>query len=314
MKFRTRPALAVSLLLAFGFGCRPADEVKRPAPVTSAPHAATGVDPEAVEEPLRQALREVRDRFKCNRISGCQAATVLLGYGWKARPFLAQLFASAQSRAPWRPRALCLLAELSDPAAAPQLVEALRDHNDEVRACAIWGLWRVDDRSEEAEIRRFAGLPGDAFTATARLSARWVQHRRGEAGFGALFVQELSIRAGQSLAATPVTWGLRLCGEAGSPDCTSVLERASRHPTFVVRRAVLDLIEARPGRQHVPVLLGLLADPIPSIARRSRKALVTLSGQPEVRGVAAWRRWWQGQEANLADPATATGLSGAADR
>ena len=314
MRFRHHPALLAALALGLCLGCRQeggeASRATVDLPVDVPPSSPTGPDPEAVDEPMRVALLHVRDRFKCNRISGCPAAGVLLGYGWQATPFLTQLFTSAPPRTVWRPRIVCLLAELGDPAAAPALLQALRDGRDEERGCAIWGLWRVDDRSEDEEIRRFALASGGFSGAAARLAARWVWHQRNEAGFNALFVQELTTRAGQSLASVPVSWGLRLCGMSGSPDCSPALGVASRHPTFVVRRAVLDLVEARPRKAHVPLLLGLLADPIPSIARRARAALVRLSGQPQIRGVAAWRIWWQesASAAGLPAPATAAGL------
>ena len=306
MTFRHPLTLVAVLALWLCLGCRQEGGEVSPVAVEVPPSSPTGPDPEAVDEPMRLALEHVRDRFKCNRISGCPAAGVLLGYGWKATPFLTQLFTNAPPRTVWRPRIVCLLAEVGDPAAAPVLLEALRTGRDEERGCAIWGLWRVDERSEDEEIRRFARSPGGFSGAAARLAARWVYHQRDEDGFDDLFVEELAVRAGQSLASVPVSWGLRLCGMSGSPDCSAALAVASRHPTFVVRRAVLDLIEAKPGTAHVPLLLGLLADPIPSIARRARVALVRVSGQPQIRGVAAWRAWWRESGSNKGLPTPAT--------
>jgi HEAT repeat protein len=270
-------ALATALL-----SCQQAPAPAPPKAPAATIVAVDGPDPGAVDEALRAALIDVRDRFKCNRISGCKSHDVLVGFGWRARPFLQQVLEAAPPRAPWRPRLVRILAELGDPVAAPTFRQALRDRTDEVRGYAIYGLHRLGDRSEHEEIIRFARRAGPFASACARLSARWILFADGERDFGPLFVEELRIRASQSLASVPVAWGLHLCGLAGSPDCEPVLALASRHPTFVVRRAALDLLERSPKPEHLPILQGLLADPIPSLGRRARVLMGKLkaSGAP----------------------------------
>jgi len=296
MSFPDRRTLLCALyLLAVAVGvtaCKDDGATADAASLESAVAPAHGVDPDAVAEALRAALVDVRDRFKCNRISGCPPHEVLTGFGWRATPFLVQLFQAAPPRARWRPRVLRILAEVGDPDAAALLLQALRDRSDEVRGYAIYGLHRIDERSQDAEIRRFASRTGPVVSSFARLSARWTLHARGEAGFGALFVDELRIRAGQSLASGPAAWGLHLCTLPEAPNCGEVIARAGRHPTFVVRRGALDVIEQAPGRQYVPILVGLLADPIPSLVRRARGVLVRLSARPELRSAEDWLQWF----------------------
>ncbi len=297
MTFPARPGLVarifVTAMVVTMVACQP-EPVPMPKVAPSpAPALAAGPDPEAVDEALRAALVDVRDRFKCNRISGCKAHDVLVGFGWRARPFLQQVIGAAPTRAPWRPRLVRILAELGDPVATPSFHNAMRDPTDEVRGYGIFGLHRVSDQTKREEIMRFAQRPGTFASSCARLTARWTLYAGGEAEFGPLFLDELRIRASQSLASVPVAWGLHLCTLPSSPDCRPVLALASRHPTFVVRRAVIDLLEMTPKRQDVPILLGLLADPIPSLGRRSRNVLVRLSGQPGLRGLAAWQNWYE---------------------
>lgn len=265
-------------------------------PATADP---TGRDLEAMDEGMRLALGEVRNRFRCNRVSGCPAHATLLGFGWSARPYLEQIFAAAPARVPWRARLVRIVAELGDPDGAPFLRRALRDHSDEVRAYAIFGLLRLPtgtvDADEQAEMARFAHADGPFTTATSRLTARFMLHQRGEAAMGDAFVRELAIRARQAMAATSTSWGLHLCALPGAPDCTGVLPAAARHPAFITRRAAVELIERGPTRDHVPALLALLADPVPSLGRRAQAQLAQVAGRSDLNSPDQWTRWWQEQ-------------------
>ena len=100
-------------------------------------------------EPLREALKQFRDRFACNTISGCPSENVLRNMGWLARPYLQQIFEKAPDQAQYRSRSVRLIAELRDPQARAFLRERLQDADPETRAYAIFGLGLIDDREME---------------------------------------------------------------------------------------------------------------------------------------------------------------------
>ncbi len=111
---------------------------------TQALAKATDRDPSALDEGLSDALLELQDKFKCNRISGCAAHRRVVDYGRSARPHVERQFARASHRAPWRSRLVQITAQLQDPSALPFLVAKTRDRDDEVVAYALYGLALLD--------------------------------------------------------------------------------------------------------------------------------------------------------------------------
>jgi len=286
----------------------------KPTPAEPIP-LATDRDTDGIDEGLRIALRNVRNKFKCNRISGCKPQDVAIGFGRHARPFVEQLFASAPRRAPWRSRTVRIVAELRDPDALPFLVERLGDRNEAVIAYAAYGLVLLDYRAEQKRFEDLATAGAGLMYAKTRLSTRWALARWGVKGAKAAFKGELEDRVGQLLGSGAVTWGLYLCTQWSGVDCERSWRLAARHPAFVVRRAVAERFEAVPRKRDIPVLVELAADPVPSVGRRARAVLVQLTGEAGLRDGGAWRKWCDERKCDASIAAASEGqrkASGAA--
>jgi hypothetical protein len=255
------------------------------------PAKATDRDDRALDEGLSDALLELQNRFKCNRISGCAAHAHVVGFGWQATPHVQRQFARAKRKASWRSRLVLIVAELRDPASLPFLVKAARDRDDEVVAYAVYGLAVLDHRDALDTIKKWADAGRGMQFAMSRLSARWALAKWQEEGAAEAFEQELAARTRQMLASATVAWGLRLCAEAPSLVCAKQRRAAARHPGFLARREVISRLEAEPRKAEVETLVMLAADPIASIRRRAIATLVSLTGRADLQDGAAWRTW-----------------------
>jgi len=270
--------MTVAALACAGCGRSQAEKSGSPAPdagPVKPPVKATDPDPEAMDEALVDALAELRDKFKCNRISGCPAHDVVRGYGWKARPYLERMFPRASRQATWRSRVVLIIAQLEDPAAEPFLVGAQRDRDDAVRAFATYGLGllRLEVHAERFRQLTKAGV-GLQFAMT-RLSAWTALRRLGDRDAARGFGEELGVRCRQFLASKAAWWGLKLCRLDGrdAMSCRPHVEAAARHPGFVVRREAALWLTERGTKADIAVGRALAADPINSIARRAKSWL-----------------------------------------
>jgi hypothetical protein len=269
---------------------------ERPAPPVAASLApplraqATAHDPDADDEGLRAAMRQLRDRFACNAVSGCPAHAVIAGYGWHAVPLLQQTFERAPPQSSYRARTVRLLAESRHPGNEMMLAHVLGDRDPEVRGHAAVGLAWLGARRHEPALRALAGDDGGPWFAPGRLGALFALHVWGEPTAGAAYLRVLTELGDQNLAAHAIAFGVALCREPQGPDCTPLYPRLARHPGFLGRRAVVDAMVAAPQRQHVPALVELTADPVRSLADKAQHALAQVSGGPE-RPTAAWRQW-----------------------
>lgn len=233
-----------------------------------------------MDEGLVDALAELRDKFKCNVISGCPAHDVVRRYGWRASPYLQSMYGNSKPTDPWRARIVTIVALLQDPEATPMLMQALDDPMDAVKAAAVMGLAKLD-RSELTErLQRLTRAGLGLQRAQARLAAWWALERFGVPGAARGFHDELAVRSGQFLASRAIVWGLQLCHLEGSRaiDCHDLLHRAARHPAFIVRREVLDILHDHLRATDGPTIAALANDPIGSIARRAKLLSDRFSG------------------------------------
>lgn len=251
---------------------------------------ALGHDPEPIDEGLRVALHDLRDRFLCNSISGCKSEQVLIDYGWTVRPYLEQVFTTASAQASYRARTVRIIAQLRDPAALPFLVQVLPDRDPEVRAYAIFGLGLLDAQQLRGRVAAIAREDIVPWTAPARLSALWTLHLWRDPGAGEAFLAALRVLSGQHTGALGLTWGAELCMRDGAPDCRTVLPLIARHPGFSARRQAARAMAARPEPGQEAALVELTADPVHSIGELAEGALRRLTGTSLV-GAEAWRSW-----------------------
>ncbi len=267
---------------------------------------ATDVDPGAMDEALRAALRDLRDRFRCNSISGCKAHDVLVGFGYRARRPLEAIFPTAPQQAPYRSRIVRIVAELQDPASRPFLRSVLQDGSDKARGYAVYGLALLGDPRDQEMMRSYAEAPGIIASAMTRVSAAWGLAYQGEASGAARFDAVLREAAVHQLGGVTLRWALELCRVPKGPRCDTALALSARHPAYVVRREVLRTIGPRPQRAHAAALVVLAADPNPNLARRARRALQTLSGRVDIRDAAGWRAWHAAQQGAAPAPGHAS--------
>lgn len=286
------------------------DAGSRPAPTVSAHAEALRRDPDAMDEGLREALRQFRDKFQCNGISGCKAEQTLVEYGWAARPYLEQLFQQAPAQASYRTRAVRTIAQLRDPSAQAFLVHALQDRDPEAKAYAIWGLGLLDAKTLRNRFEHIARDETMPWLAPPRLTALWTLHRWGDEAAGEHFLQQLHVLSTQQMAGPALTWGAELCMRDDSPDCRTVLPLLARHPGFTTRRQAARAMAARPQHGYEAALVDLASDSVRSISDNAVTALRQLTGL-NFTEAADWRRWCSEtrchDEATLPVAATSTG-------
>lgn len=226
----------------------------------------TAADPTATDMGLLRALWELRQRTRCNDVSGCPAEEVVRGYGPAAIEELTTLVRMAGPRTPWLPRVVRLLGEVGDARTLAVLEEMAELEEDAVRASALFALTQRGVVRRERLLTELSTRTAAA-TSRSRLTAAWALGRDGDANAQARFVGVLQELAEQIVAADSLRWGYWLCGVAQPPSCTAALEAGARHPGYLVRREVLRLAERRPTRAMAPALRLLMADPMVPLRR-----------------------------------------------
>lgn len=247
-------------------------------------------DPEPTDEALRDLIAELKDRFRCNAISGCPVHPKLVAYGWAVRAPLEGLFAKAGWQAPYRARAVQIVAELGDPAAEPFLAHVLEDRDPEVRARGALGLARlgaVQHRQRLSELRH----ADQTWQAPARVGALFALWQMGDSEAGIEFSATLQALAPLHMAGSALTLGAELCARHPAPDCTAALPAIARHPGFQTRRAALHAMTARLRPSYAPALVYLLGDQARSIREEAEAGLVALTGEQSRSGRDAWKMW-----------------------
>lgn len=296
-------AAVIAALATVGVACQPTAPAAPNAAAASAPSAAATPlspaelhrqalqrDPEPTDEALRDLLSELKDRFRCNAISGCPVHERIVQYGWAARPYLETLFNKAGWQAAYRARTAQIVASLADPLAEPFLVRLLEDRDPEARGHAAVGLARlgaVQHRTRLQELRHSDQL----WQAPARLGALFALWRLGDSSAGGEFAEVLAALAPQHSAGPALTLGADLCRQTDAPDCSAALPLIARHPGFQPRRAALHAMTSRLRPSYAPALVYLLGDQARSIRDEAEGALVALTGDHQRSGQRAWQEW-----------------------
>lgn len=242
----------------------------------------TAEDPSAADVGLLRALWELRQRTRCNDVSGCAAEDVVRGYGSAALDELGILARQAGPRTPWLPRVLRLIGEMGDDRVEPLLREMAASEEDAVRSSALLALIRRG-AVETERLEREAGTGAAAATSRSRLTAAWALGRDGDVAAQTRFNAMLQELAGQIVAADSLRWGYWLCGLEPQPSCSAALVAGARHPGYLVRREVLRRIEARPTPAHRDALAILMHDPMLPLRRDARAVVRAVAGSaPEI--------------------------------
>jgi HEAT repeat protein len=255
-----------------------------------------------MDEALRGLLDQFRDKFKCNGVSGCPSQDALLAFGWTARPYVEQVFASAPAQSTYRARSVWLLGQLADPMAQPVLRGALRDRDPEVRGYAAYGLARLGDRAMLAELQDWTEGPVHPWTGPAQLTAWWALWQLGDKAALAQFTATVEQLASHPMAGPSLVWASHLCAETPPHTCDAVLPRIAQHPAFLPRRAALRAMARSPQASFAPVLVLLLRDPVQSVRDLAQATLVAISGRGDLQGLPAWENWLATQPPPLGKP------------
>ena len=298
----SRLILVVGLACSLALACQPMPQAPAsavgPPPVT-AKQSATEIrrhalerDPEPTDEGLRDLIAELKDRFRCNAISGCPVQARLTAYGWAARVPLEGLFARAGWQTPYRARTVQIIKELGDPGAEPFLAHCLEDRDPEVRAQGALGLASLgaSKYTQRLQELRHADQPWQAPAKVGALYALW---QLGDEAAGAEFSVTLQALAPLHMAGGALTLGAELCARVPAPDCRAALPAIARHPGFQARRAALHAMTARLHPSYAPALVYLLGDQARSIRDEAEAALVALTGDQSRNGKDEWLAWCQ---------------------
>ena len=269
----------------------PKSSTKAALPSAKQPETATGLDPTAMDEGLMQALGDLRNKFRCNSISGCPAHQVLVDFRRHAVRPLKELFPRAPAKAAYRARIVRILAEIELPELRSWLRARITDDSDKARGYAVYGLALLGDPRDQPMLKQFAEAPGIIASAMTRTAAAWglafQHHPRGQERFIAL----LREAASHQLGGATLRWGLELCQRPNAPTCAPIFTLAAGHPSYVVRREVLRTIHAPWAREELQALVVLVSDPNPNLARKANRALINANGGQAMANPEAWRRW-----------------------
>lgn len=299
-------ALAVAALAACSAPTEPA--------ATTAPTVAAGGDatppsapdtaaPAAPDPALQAIIADLKDRQKCNRVTGCPPLSALLSRGPAVLdPIVAELRAAPKADGYWAVALTDALGQLGDARAAEPLRQLARDPRWEVKMVALRGLGRLADRLDadttaalvtelgaivaRPEARAEPSWAGSLRFVLARLDrAHEAEHRAAlvalvptdEAAMKAMaapFLDTLVVLVGE-LRATQALPGVRLA--------------ATSDNRFVALHA-LEVLGTLQDTGGVPFALTRLEDGNPTIRRAANGALQRITGSG-FETPAQWRKW-----------------------
>ncbi len=255
---------------------------------------------------MTEALREMRSRPKCNRVSGCPATTTLLSAGHAATPLVAQALAERGPRdAPWIGFLIELLGQLDDPRAIPTLVELLDQPRWEYAARAAHALGRlalpearpaVDAalaRARAAE-RPNAAVVGALLYAQDRLADRAAPgFREASDARRAELLAFLDGGPEELARLNPAVYALALeiVRDWRLSAALPAARLAGQHPGRFVRYEALKTMARLQDTGGIPVAMRLLDDSSPGVRRQAVATLQAITGATGLTDAEAWRAW-----------------------
>ncbi len=242
------------------------------------------------------ALRELTDRHKCNRISGCPPATSVLSHGPDAvEPILKLLAANPRANGYWVTKLIQLLGQIESPAVIAPLERMLSDKRWDVPIRAAQSLGRRKSSGslsalttllERANKDKNVALSGAARYALSQVSPDPRTHRKALA--------DLVPATSGALGAIPapvLDILIELVRDARLPHALPGVRQAALHTNRFVREQALLTLAALQDTGGVPFALHRLDDPLPSIRRQALATLQRITGIRTMHNITQWRAW-----------------------
>lgn len=260
-----------------------------------APAAAPEAEPEPASSPpalpaVEQALREIRDKTRCNRVMGCPPAQALVRAGVASVAPAVDLLRRSSGDAPWRAELVRVLGVIGHRDALPLLRDLLDDPQWLMRAEAAVALGRMRDAEALPALESLMEGSTDADHAAEHAAAGFALVRlgRADAGKAALLGTLTPEAVGRN------NWGftalaVELAGELRLQEALPGIRAAARHQDVFLRKAAFAALASLRDRQAARTLVEALGDRIPSVRTAARAALEAITG--EKRTDDEWRAW-----------------------
>jgi len=239
---------------------------------------------------LRLAMDELRDRFKCNDVSGCPVRDRILAWGPRSRTALEDVFRLSAPQAPYRLRVVEILADLGDTGAELFLLERTKDKDDFIRAHALRGIANLELRAHLDRVRVTLHQTSPQNMPATHAAAAFAMAKLGDrTGLGSLIE---TVKPASQAATNP--WALRFaldrCRDLRERACIPGFLAAADNPDYFARRAAMAGLRLFPDKSYVPKLIVCLRDPVVSLRRDAEDLLVSLTGtrQPNEEAWTAW--------------------------
>lgn len=262
------------------------DRVSAPAPAAEHQGGAPAPLPPAVEE----ALRDVRDKRRCNRVMGCPPIDALVRAGVVSVNPMVDLLRTTRGDAPWRTELVRALGTIGHRDALPLLRELVSDPLWLMRTEAAVALGRLHDAESVPALERLLAGSTDPDHAAEHAAAGYALARLGQAEVGHAAV----LRTLTPEAVARNNWGFTtiavdLARELALREALPGIRAAAGHQDVFLRKAAFAaLAQLRDGGAN-RALVDALGDHIPSVRSAARDALEAITG--EKRTDAAWRTW-----------------------
>lgn len=306
MRSNAVTCLAFTALAGFAACSRSSSSSDEDAAVTGVATAADAVaSPVAPTDDaaVNAIIVELKDRQKCNRVTGCAPMNALMAHGPAARaPVEAALRAAPKADGYWAVALTDALGQLGDPAAVGYLRELTRDVRWEVKVMALRSLGRLapklDAETRAALVQELGAMltplapaadpswVGSLRFALARLDqAREAEHR---AALVALVPADEA--AMQQMGAPFLDVLVQLAAELRLTQALPGLRWAATSPNRFVSVHALDALGAMQDTGGVPYALTRLDDANPTVRRTAMAALRSITGAG-FDTAEAWRAW-----------------------
>lgn len=277
-------------------GSAPPPETRAPGTVRPE-SAATQVTSEPPNATVVQALREIQDRQRCNRVMGCKPSLELLQLGAAAVAPILSAVSTTKTDRYWRVRLVELLGQLNDDRAIPVLEGLLRSTRWEIRCRAAIALGRLDATTSVPRLQRMVEEHPNPDDPVSRVAALVALDRLGADFNGAPARERLAL----AFPTSPEVLGPLNPGyysflaeairESRLTSAIEVVRLGARHRDRFVREASLRTLGALQDTGGISVSVGRLDDPIPAIRRVALATLQQITGSTTLTTPEQWKSW-----------------------
>jgi hypothetical protein len=283
------------------------DAVEHVPGVAAADVVTAGAEPQAVVAPeapvdpeVARLLAEVRERQRCNRVTGCPAMTGLLQRVPAAiGPVSELLRAQGRGDGYWIEALLDFLGQSDRPEALETLAPFARDRRWAPRLRAAVAIGRLHRHATELtrdvvrEGLKMAEASGDTAWLAALLmaQARLEPARAGELEARLLSLYPTDPAAIRQIPPPVLDWLVMVATEARLSRAAPLLRGACLSDNRFVAISALTGVAAQQDTGAVPFALSRLDDVQPGVRRAAMLALQTITGSRTIDTAADWRAW-----------------------